>query len=103
MVYSARGLAQTGLVSALAIGIVPLHASAQTESSDTEQVRTFETVTVTARRQEEPLFTVPGQVSAFDADTLVQALAAENIGALQGTVPNLNLVQGRGSASSANI
>ena len=103
MVYSARGLAQTGLVSALAIGIVPLHASAQTESSDTEQVRTFETVTVTARRQEETLFTVPGQVSAFDADTLVQDLAAENIGALQGTVPNLNLVQGRGSSSSANI
>ncbi|MEM6556502.1 MAG: TonB-dependent receptor [Pseudomonadota bacterium] len=103
MVYSARGLAQTGLVSALALGIVPLHASAQTESSDTEQIRTFETVTVTARRQEETLFTVPGQVSAFDADTLVQDLAAENLGALQGTVPNLNLVQGRGSSSSANI
>src|SRR6185436_18641455 len=28
---------------------------------------------------------------------------AENTGALQNVVPNLNLVQGRGSASSANI
>ena len=103
MLKVARIFVWSGVVSVMALSTAPLLASAQTADTDENQTRTFETVTVTARRQEESLFTVPGQVSAFDADTLVEDLAAENIGVLQGTVPNLNLVQGRGSSSSANI
>lgn len=61
-----------------------------------------EKVTVTARRVEESLQDTPVAVSAFSEKQL-ERLGAENVGALQGSVPNLNIVQGRGSNSSANI
>ncbi|HSN52363.1 MAG TPA: TonB-dependent receptor plug domain-containing protein, partial [Woeseiaceae bacterium] len=62
----------------------------------------LEEITVTARRREESLQDVPVAVSAFGSDLLRQ-LQADNLGALSANVPNLNLVQGRGSASSANV
>jgi iron complex outermembrane receptor protein len=62
----------------------------------------LEEVLVTARRREETLQSVPIAVSAFSADELRQ-LQAEDLAGLQGSVPNMNLVQGRGSATSANI
>ncbi len=64
--------------------------------------RAIEQITVTARRVEETLQDVPLAVSAFSADDLAR-LQADSLDGLQGAVPNLNLVQGRGSASSANI
>ena len=98
---------QTTRIAALALAasaLAPIGIAVAQDASDEAQTeRRFQAVVVTARRQEETLFTVPGQVSAFGADDLVENLAAENIGALQGAVPNLNLVQGRGSSSSANI
>ena len=102
---SSNILLRSGLVSALALSLGATGiAVAQDDTTEASaENRRLGTVTVTARRQEESLFTVPGQVSAFGADDLVEDLAAENIGALQGAVPNLNLVQGRGSSSSANI
>jgi iron complex outermembrane receptor protein len=62
----------------------------------------LEEVLVTARRREESLQDVPIAVSAFSAEEL-RLLQAEDLAGLQGSVPNLNLVQGRGSANSANI
>jgi iron complex outermembrane receptor protein len=62
----------------------------------------LEEITVTARRREEALQQVPIAVSAFSSEEL-QKLQATDLGGLQGTVPNLNLVQGRGSATSANV
>jgi iron complex outermembrane receptor protein len=62
----------------------------------------LEEVLVTARRREESLQDVPIAVSAFSAEQL-RMLQAEDLAGLQGSVPNLNLVQGRGSANSANI
>jgi iron complex outermembrane recepter protein len=62
-----------------------------------------EKVTVTARRRAEELQKVPGAVTAVTGKRLTDELGAENTGALQDIVPNLNLVQGRGSSSSANI
>ena len=62
----------------------------------------LEEVLVTARRREESMQDVPIAVSAFSADEL-RMLQAEDLAGLQGSVPNLNLVQGRGSANSANI
>jgi iron complex outermembrane receptor protein len=62
----------------------------------------LEEVLVTARRREESMQEVPIAVSAFSADEL-RMLQAEDLSGLQGSVPNLNLVQGRGSANSANI
>jgi len=62
----------------------------------------LEEITVTARRREEALQDVPIAVSAFSSEEL-RLLQAQDLGGLQGSVPNLNLVQGRGSATSANV
>lgn len=59
-------------------------------------------IVVTARRREEALLDVPVAVTALSRDDLAN-LQAQDLGGIQGAVPNLNLVQGRGSASSANI
>ena len=63
---------------------------------------TLETITVTARRREEPIEKVPVAISAFSADDLAD-LQATSIDGLQGAVPGLNVVQGRGSSSAANV
>lgn len=61
-----------------------------------------EVVIVTARRTEETLQTVPGAVSAFNEAALERIQAQDTTG-LQGAVPNLNIVQGRGSSNATNI
>lgn len=60
------------------------------------------TITVTARRREERLIDVPVAVTAFDQADL-QRLQAVDLSGLQAAAPNVNIVQGRGSAASANI
>jgi iron complex outermembrane receptor protein len=59
-------------------------------------------VTVTARRTEENLQTVPASVSAFSERSLDRIQAQDPTG-LQGAVPNLNIVPGRGSSNATNI
>ncbi len=59
-------------------------------------------IVVTARRTEERLQDVPGAVTAFSQDRLDQLGASDSTG-LQGAVPNLNIVQGRGSSNATNI
>jgi iron complex outermembrane receptor protein len=59
-------------------------------------------IVVTARRTEESLQRVPASVSAFDARALDRIQATDPTG-LQGAVPNLNIVQGRGSSNAMNI
>jgi iron complex outermembrane receptor protein len=59
-------------------------------------------IVVTARRTEESLQRVPGSVSAFNERTLDRLQAVDPTG-LQGAVPNLNIVQGRGSSNATNI
>ena len=59
-------------------------------------------VTVTARRRTESIQDVPVAVSAFSEDDL-DTLQAADVTGLQGAVPNLNIVQGRGSANSTNV
>jgi len=80
---------------ALASGAAPL-ANAQGGAS------TLEEVLVTAQRREQNLQEVPMAVSAFTREAL-DDLQADNLDSIQGAVPNLNLVQGRGSNSSVNI
>jgi iron complex outermembrane receptor protein len=75
---------------------------AQTAPEASGGSETDDKVTVTARRVEEKLQDTPVAVTAFSEKQL-ERLGAENIGGLQNSVPNLNLVQGRGSNSSANI
>ncbi len=66
------------------------------------EVRKLEAIEVTARRREENIEKVPIAVSAFSEEDLAD-MGAENIGGLQGSVPNLNIVQGRGSSSAVNV
>jgi len=59
-------------------------------------------IVITARRTEEKLQRVPASVSAFNAKALDRIQAQDTTG-LQGAVPNLNIVQGRGSSNATNI
>ncbi|MBN8715077.1 MAG: TonB-dependent receptor [Xanthomonadales bacterium] len=59
-------------------------------------------VTVSARRRDESLEKVPVAVSAFSSEDL-KDLQADDIDGLQGAVPGMNIVQGRGSSSSVNV
>jgi len=59
-------------------------------------------IVVTARRTEERLQRVPASVSAFNERALDRIQATDTTG-LQGAVPNLNIVQGRGSSDATNI
>ncbi|MEO5578617.1 MAG: TonB-dependent receptor [Sphingomicrobium sp.] len=59
-------------------------------------------IIVTARRTEENVQRVPSAISAFNERSLDRIQATDTTG-LQGAVPNLNIVQGRGSSNSTNI
>ena len=59
-------------------------------------------VVVTARRTEESLQEVPAAVSAF-SEQQMERIGATDATGLQGAVPNLNIVQGRGSSNATNI
>ncbi len=59
-------------------------------------------IVVTARRTAENLQDVPASVSAFSEQTIERIGAVDTTG-LQGIVPNLNVVQGRGSSNATNI
>jgi iron complex outermembrane receptor protein len=59
-------------------------------------------IVITARRTAEKLQRVPASVSAFNARALDRIQAQDTTG-LQGAVPNLNIVQGRGSSNATNI
>jgi iron complex outermembrane receptor protein len=72
-----------------------------TAAPDAEGRDTGEIV-VTARRTEERLQRVPASVSAFNERALDRIQAQDTTG-LQGGVPNLNIVQGRGSSNATNI
>lgn len=72
-----------------------------TAAPDAEGQDTGEIV-VTARRVEESLQRVPSSISAFNERALDRIQASDTT-ALQGAVPNLNIVQGRGSSNATNI
>ena len=59
-------------------------------------------IIVSARRRDERLIDVPVAVSAYSAAD-IERLQAVDLSGLQGASPNVNIVQGRGSAASANI
>ncbi len=65
-------------------------------------VEESEELIVTARRTEESLQEVPASVSAF-SEAQLERIGATDATGLQGAVPNLNIVQGRGSSNATNI
>jgi iron complex outermembrane receptor protein len=88
--------------AAAALCAVPAVLAQEAPAARPAAAAGLEEITVTARRREELLQNVPIAVSAFSSEEL-RMLQAEDLGGLQGNVPNLNLVQGRGSATSANV
>src|SRR5690625_5506166 len=66
------------------------------------QATTLDGVTVTARRRTESIQDVPVAVSAFGEEQL-RDLQAQDVSGLQGAVPNLNIVPGRGSSNTVNV
>lgn len=105
-ISSARVLLAVG-VAAGALLAVP--ASAQDALAAAEQVSdqaaaavAEDEIVVLARRREERLLDVPLAVTALSQDALLKAQAVD-LGGVQGLIPNVNIVQGRGSATNANI
>lgn len=76
--------------------------AAAPEAPAAEAATGEEEIVVTARRIGEDLQKVPASVSAFSEKTL-ERIGANDITGIQGSVPNLNLVQGRGSSDATNI
>ncbi len=90
---------------AAAPAAAPAPAPAPQQDSAAEApgpVTELESIKVTARRRAEDIEKIPVAVSAFSEEDL-KDLQAENLDGLQGAVPGLNIVQGRGSSNSANI
>ena len=75
---------------------------ATTAANDEGQDTATGDIVVTARRTEERLQRVPSSVSAFNERALDRIQATDTTG-LQGAVPNLNIVQGRGSSNATNM
>ena len=114
-----KGFLARGLLLASAASIAfPVAAQAQTAAETTAQATDEpaapaattatdnegfdQEIIVTARRTEETLQRVPSAISAFNERALDRLQASDTTG-LQGAVPNLNIVQGRGSSNATNI
>ncbi len=91
-------VAVAGLIAAAG---APTAIFAQTDEEEEFDVGAIEEIIVTAQRREQAIQDVPMAISAFTGEQLAE-LQADNLDSLQGAVPNLNLVQGRGSNSSVN-
>ncbi|WHZ20612.1 MAG: TonB-dependent receptor [Rhodanobacteraceae bacterium] len=77
-------------------------ASQTTRQKPAEKTKELETIVVTARRRSENLEKVPIAISAFSSEDL-KDMQAVDITGLQGSVPNMNIVQGRGQSNTVNI
>jgi len=73
--------------------------AAQDKQVEAKDPSKLETVEVTARKREETLQDVPISVTAF-TDTALSKLNVQDIGDLQGRVPNLTIYAARGSNST---
>ncbi|HEY4528705.1 MAG TPA: TonB-dependent receptor [Luteimonas sp.] len=90
------------IVMALAAPAVHAQDAAPSDDASARSATELDTITVTARRRTESIMDVPVAVSAFGEEQL-KDLQASDVTGLQGAVPNLNIVQGRGSANSTNV
>ena len=96
---------KTALLTGAAWSVMSGLAMAQTAPTapaPQEEATGLEDIVVTARRTSESLQRTPLAVSAFSGETL-ERTGATQVTDLQGSVPNLNLVQGRGSSNATNI
>jgi len=87
---------------AVAQTAAPPAAEATAAANNEGQDSATGSIVITARRTAEKLQRVPASVSAFNARALDRIQAQDTTG-LQGAVPNLNIVAGRGSSNATNI
>ena len=92
-------MVKCALMAGAALSAISTAAYAQ---SAPEQTTVVEDIIVTARRTEESAQKTPLALTAFSGESL-ERIGAQQVTDLQGAVPNLNLVQGRGSSNSTNI
>src|SRR5690606_39052650 len=92
---------KTALLAGAAWSALATFAVAQ-DAAPQEGATSLDEIVVTARRTEESLQRTPLAVTAFSGETLGQTGAVQ-ITDIQGAVPNLNIVQGRGSSNATNI
>jgi iron complex outermembrane receptor protein len=92
----------TAISFALLCVAMPAFAQSPPPPPGERDATRLDEVQVTARRRTETAQKVPVAISAFGADEL-RNMQARNLEGVQGAVPNLNIVQGRGSASSVNV
>ena len=90
-----NSLVKTALLAGAAWSALAASAAAQDATA-------VEEIVITARRTAESLQDAPLSVSAFSGETL-ERIGAQDVTDLQGAVPNMNLVQGRGSSDATNI
>ncbi|MFJ6025287.1 TonB-dependent receptor [Brevundimonas sp. NPDC092305] len=91
---------KTALLAGAAWSALSTFAMAQDAAS--QEPSALDDVIVTARRTEESAQRTPLALSAFSGEQLARQ-GAQQVTDLQGSVPNLNIVQGRGSSNSTNI
>ncbi len=89
------------LLAGAAFGAMASTAHAQ-DAAPQDTSTSVEDIVVTARRTEESAQRTPLALTAFSGQTL-ERVGAQQVTDLQGSVPNLNIVQGRGSSNSTNI
>ncbi|ALE17971.1 Outer membrane receptor protein, mostly Fe transport [Altererythrobacter epoxidivorans] len=82
---------------------IPAHAqSADNAAAGEAEFQPTNEIVVIARKREERLLDVPIAITALGQEQL-DDLGANDLSGVQGATPNVNVVQGRGSASSANF
>ena len=99
---SLSATAQTAAQTTAEANRQPVSGQPTTATNNQGQDMAAGEIVVTARRTEERLQRVPASISAFNARALDRLQATDTTG-LQGAVPNLNIVQGRGSSNATNI
>jgi iron complex outermembrane receptor protein len=104
---SAATSARIALAASVAFGALLASPAAAQDASDgdtavSEEVAGEQPIVVIARKREERLLDVPIAVTAM-GDEQLEKLGANDLSGVQGAVPNTNIVQGRGSSSSANF
>ncbi|GAB2492226.1 TonB-dependent receptor [Pseudoxanthomonas sangjuensis] len=92
-------LAIAGLLIAPAAAWAQESGAGAETAPATQEAKTLDSITVTARKREETLQEVPVAVTAFTPETL-EKLNVRDIGDLDAQVPNLTIYAARGSTST---
>jgi len=90
------------LAASVALGALSVPAFAQQADAEASASEYGDAIVVIARKREERIIDVPVAITALGTNQL-EKLGAADMSGVQGAVPNVNIVQGRGSASSANF